>query len=161
MLKLSKLTDYGVVVLSSLATDRHGQMSATELSQVTGLPEPTVAKVLKQSSHAGIVTGQRGAAGGYRLAKPARDISVANMIEAFEGPIALTACVDGASGGCSVEQLCPMRHNWDVVNRAIYDALSKVTLHDMANGRVPASMFGLEPLKTKELKQAELAAAAE
>lgn len=136
MLKLSRITDYGVVILGQLPHDGTSLRSAADLATVTGVPEPTVAKTLKLAAKSDLVIGHRGAAGGYRLARDPQQISVAEIIEAFEGPIALTACVDGSTESCAVETLCPMRDNWATVNQAIRTALSSVTLSDMIVGTV-------------------------
>lgn len=132
MFKLNRLTDYAVVVLSQMTRDPEDVWTAPQISQDTGIPLPTVAKLLNTLTHGHLITSHRGAAGGYTLNRPAEQISVAEIIQTLEGPIALTACVDGATGGCEVEALCPMRGNWDKVNRAIYGALSQVTLAEMA-----------------------------
>ena len=142
MFKLNRLTDYGVVVLTQMSGNPDALRTAPQVAQDTGVPLPTVAKLLNALAHEGLVTSQRGAAGGYSLNRPAEAISVAEIIQALEGPIALTACVDGASGGCDVESLCPMRGNWDKVNKAIRGALSQVTLADMATGTLS---FGITP----------------
>jgi len=133
MIRLNRLTDYGVVILTQMTHARGEVRTAHELAAGTVVPLPTVAKLLKMLARAGIITSQRGAAGGYVLSRPPRDISVAEIIRALEGPIALTACVDGASGHCDVERRCPMRGNWDKVNSAIRDALDGVSLADMAS----------------------------
>ena len=135
MIRLNRMTDYAIVVLGKMGRD--GVVSVAQLAQESGVPAPTVAKLLKQLAQAGVVVSQRGAAGGYALARAAADITVAEVIAALEGPISLTACVDGAEGHCEVERLCPMRGNWDRVNRAIRAALESVTLADMT----PAPMF--------------------
>ena len=142
MLKLNRLTDYGVVVLTQMTRNPDVLSSAPQIAQDTGVPLPTVAKLLNALAHEGLITSHRGAAGGYTLNRPAEAISVAEIVQALEGPIALTACVDGASGGCDVESICPMRGNWDKVNKAIYGALSAVTLADMATG---FRDFGIAP----------------
>lgn len=137
MFRLSKLSDYAVVVLSELgrADPAHGvvgdKRSATDLAAATGIAEPTVAKVLKLLGAAGLVTSQRGAQGGYRIARPLARTAIADVIVAVEGPIALAACVDGATGGCEAEGSCPVRGRWDPVNAAIRRALSDITLADM------------------------------
>ncbi len=132
MMRVSKLTDYAVVLLSQLP-DRHGMpIAVSELAERTGVPDPTVAKVLKTLVPAGLVVSFRGANGGYRLGRPADEISVGAVIAAMEGPIAVTACVSTADVTCSVEQLCPMRGNWDRVNHTIQSALENVSLADMA-----------------------------
>lgn len=132
MIRLNKLTDYAVVVLVQLSQDRSKVITASQLAHGSAVPGPTVAKLLKGLARAGIIASQRGAAGGYTLARDPTAISVADIIRALEGPIALTACVDGESGGCDVETLCPMRGNWDKVNQAIRRALEQVSLADMA-----------------------------
>jgi FeS assembly SUF system regulator len=148
MLRLSKLTDYAVVVLVRLA---EGQRASTEavqtspgISAATGVPEPTVAKVLKALAASTLVLSQRGARGGYRLAKPLGAISIADVIAAIDGPIALTACVDGQQGGCEVESMCALKGRWDVVNDAIHQALSSITLAEMRDASVPRA-FRIEP----------------
>ncbi len=133
MLRLSKLTDYGVVVLSRLAATGARVAAVPELAMSTGLQEPTVAKVLKTLSQAGFVDSTRGARGGYRLARALTDIPLAEVIVAFEGPIALTACVDGAVGGCESAGLCPVHGRWDPVNRAVREALTRITVADLAS----------------------------
>lgn len=132
MLRLNRLTDYAVVVLSQMTRDPEEVWTAPQIAQGTGVPLPTVAKLLNALAHEEVITSHRGAAGGYTLNRPAEDISVAEIIQALEGPISLTACVDGAAGACDVESLCPMRGNWNKVNRAIQGALSQVSLADMA-----------------------------
>jgi FeS assembly SUF system regulator len=132
MFRLSKMSDYAVVVLSELGRDGGtGKRSATDLAAATGIAEPTVAKVLKLLGAAGLVTSQRGAQGGYRIARPLSRTAIADVIVAVEGPIALAACVEGATGGCEAEQSCPVRGRWDPVNTAIRRALSEITLADM------------------------------
>jgi FeS assembly SUF system regulator len=130
MLRLSKLTDYGVVVLVRLSGGAAVQTSPA-IAAATGIPEPTVAKVLKALAASGLVASQRGAHGGYRLIRPLSDIPIAEVITAIDGPIALTACVDGSVAGCDVLELCPVRGRWDPVNAAVREALSAITLADM------------------------------
>ena len=137
MLRLSKLTDYAVVVLTRLEEAEDGAvMTAPGLAAATGLAEPTVSKVLKILSHAGLVEGRRGAAGGYRLTRPIADMPLTDVITAIDGPIALTACVDNSFGLCDAEATCPVRGRWDPVNDAIRRALSGISIADLA--RVPA-----------------------
>ena len=131
MLKLNRLTDYAVVVLGQLARNSGKLETATEIAMLTGIPLPTVSKILKILSSAFIVVSHRGAGGGYSLERRADDIRVAEIIEAFEGPIALTACVDSAVDNCSIEALCPMKGNWNTVNEAIRTTLFSLTLADM------------------------------
>ena len=130
MLRLSKLADYAVVVMVRLSKV-DGCQTSPGIAGLTGLPEPTVAKVLKALAIAGLVRSQRGARGGYRLAQPLASVPVADVVAAIDGPIALAACVDGGSGGCGSETLCPVRGRWDPVNQAVIEALSRITLADM------------------------------
>ena len=132
MFRLNRLTDYGVVVLTQMSRNPGDLRSAPQISHETGVPLPTVAKLLNALAHENLIESHRGAAGGYTLNRPAAEISVAEIIQALEGPIALTACVEGSANDCDVASLCPMRGNWDRVNKAIYGALSEVTLADMA-----------------------------
>jgi FeS assembly SUF system regulator len=130
MLRMSKLTDYAVVVLVQLS--RHVDVATSPaLAQSTGIPEPTVAKVLKALCASGLVGSQRGARGGYRLVRALSAIPVASVITAIDGPITLTACVDGATGGCEAQVCCPIRGRWDPVNDVIRDALTRITLDMM------------------------------
>ena len=131
MLRLSKLTDYAVVVMVRLGRGEAVQTSPC-IAAATGVPEPTVAKVLKILAAAGLVASHRGARGGYRLVRPLDAVPIADIIAAIDGPIALTACVDGGTS-CEAQGLCPMRGRWDPVNRAIEAALAGITLADMAD----------------------------
>lgn len=131
MLKLSRLTDYAVVVLGRLA--EAPLQNAPGLALRTGLAEPTVAKVLKILAQARLVEGLRGARGGYRLARPLAEIRLSEVVVAFDGPIALTACVDGGSGSCDSEHLCPVRGRWDPVNEAIRQALASISVAELAS----------------------------
>ena len=146
MLRLSKLTDYAVVVLIRLADGERAAprcgcdepvQTSPGIAAATGVPEPTVAKVLKALAGANLVASQRGARGGYRLARPIGAISVADVIAAVDGPIALTACVDGGAGGCDVESMCAVKGRWDLVNGAIRTALTSITLAEMRAASVP------------------------
>ena len=136
MLRLSKLTDYAVVVLVRLSRG-DGVQTSPGIATATGIPEPTVAKVLKTLAGRGLVASQRGAHGGYRLMRPLAAIPIADVIAAIDGPIALTACVEGAVGGCDVEGICPMRGRWDPVNDAVQQALTNITLADMQEASIP------------------------
>ena len=136
MFKLNRLTDYGVVVLTLLAQERPGicgPKSAQVLAERGAMPLPTVAKILNLLAKGGLVSSQRGATGGYVLSRPAGAITVADIVTALEGPIALTACADGSEESCDAERLCPMAGNWNKVNLAIRRALSDVTLADMSS----------------------------
>ncbi len=135
MIKLSKLTDYAVVILGSMATQVHARQTATELSQLTGLPEPTVAKVLKLLARGGLIISSRGMNGGYSLAHAPEQINMASVITALDGPVALTSCcVEGGEESCSMAQGCNMKGKWNPVNDAMHKALENVTLAQMIGG---------------------------
>lgn len=131
MIKLSKLTDYSVVILAEMARGRGGLMTASGLAAQSGLPEPTVAKVLKLLARGAVITSVRGANGGYTLEKAPEDISIAAVITALEGPVVLAACVEGAAGCCDHEKTCTIKGQWDPVNAAMQRALENVTLAQM------------------------------
>lgn len=131
MLRLGKMTDYGVVVMGRMPASPDRLATAPEIAEATGLPVTTVSQVLKTLVAGGLAVSQRGAQGGYRLAREADDITVAEIVSAFEGPVALTACVDGAADTCGVESVCLLRGSWDKVNTAVRTALTTVTLADM------------------------------
>ena len=140
MLRVSKLTDYAVVVLLRLSAAPStcvAMQTSPGIAIATGVPEPTVAKVLKALTTAGLVASQRGARGGYRLLRPLEDIAISDVIAAIDGPIALTACVDGAPSPCEVQGLCAVKGRWDLVNDAIRFALGHITLAEMREASVP------------------------
>lgn len=132
MIRLSKLTDYAVVIMVVMGRRRGEVFTTLRLAEETGVPQPTVAKLVKLLSKGDLLTSQRGANGGYRLDDCPADISIVRVIAAIEGPIALTACVEGTDESCTVEHLCGMRGNWNKVNGAIEQALQNVTLADMS-----------------------------
>lgn len=154
MLRLSKLTDYAVVVLIRLSDieriSAEGVQTAPGIAAATGVPEPTVSKVLKALAGAGLVVSQRGARGGYRLARPLHQVSVADVIAAIDGPIALTACVDGGTGGCDVQSMCVVKGRWDLVNDAIHAALTGISLTDMRAASIPLAFRLPETLSAAE-----------
>ncbi len=131
MIKLSRMADYGVLLMTELARDHAHLRTASGLAANTGLPVPTVSKVLKLLSHGGLLESQRGAQGGYALAHAAEKITVADIIGAVEGPIALTDCVGDDGAVCDIEALCPTRTNWSRVNAVMNEALGRVTLAEM------------------------------
>jgi len=125
------MIDYGVVILSQMTYRNNVLATAPELAQATGLPAPTVSKILKTLAHSDLVTSHRGMRGGYTLSRPPASISVAAIIEALEGPVALTACVEASETPCNVASLCPIRGGWEKVNEAIRQALEAVSLADL------------------------------
>lgn len=130
MLRVAKLTDYATVVMTVLAAKPDAVMSASELAAHAGLEVSTVAKVLKPLAQTGLVEGLRGVNGGYRLARDARAITLADIVEAMEGPLAMTECSTHA-GQCGIEHSCGARGNWRHVNAVIANALREVNLLSM------------------------------
>jgi len=133
MMKLGKLTDYAVAVMVQLGREgRDAARSAHQLSDRTGIPEPTVAKVLKKLTREGLVQSVRGAAGGYKLAQDPARLSICDVIEALDGPIEIVSCANGVPDTCRAETKCPAKGKWAPVNHAVRAALQAVTLMDMA-----------------------------
>ncbi len=130
-MKLSRMTDYGIVVLSQLAQEGTEVSTAADLSSHTGVPAPTVAKLLKLLGRAGLVVSQRGALGGYTLARSPVCISVGEVMTAIDGPVWITACVTAADRGCKVETTCPIHGRWDQVNLAVRRTLDEITLAEL------------------------------
>lgn len=131
MLKISKLTDYGTLVLSRMAASPETQYSAAELSQKTGLTSTTVSKILKQLTKGEILTSTRGAHGGYQLARKTNSISALEIIRAMEGPVALTECSTDHND-CEIADACQMQSKWQIINLAIRKALSELSLADLS-----------------------------
>ena len=132
MLKMSRLTDYGTGVLAYLANAGDRPHSTSEVAELTGLPGATVSKVLKLLTRAGLVTSHRGAQGGYVLSRPAADITAAEVIDALEGPVALTEC-SIEDGSCDLEALCLVGNAWQRINIAIRHALDEISLAELAS----------------------------
>lgn len=132
-MRLSSMADYAVVTMCAAA--RHcgfSRVSAADLAQETGVPLPTVQKLASALTRAGLLRAIRGAGGGIQLARPAAAITLADIVEAIEGPIALTACVETGKHDCALESACGVRPHWGVVNRALRSALEDVKLVDLA-----------------------------
>jgi FeS assembly SUF system regulator len=130
MIILSKLADYGVIIASHLAADSGRQVTAAAVAAETRLPQATAAKILKALAHAGLVTATRGAGGGYRLARSATAISIAEVVAAIDGDIGLTQCSVHVDE-CARTTYCPTRPHWAAINRAVGQALSAVSLDAM------------------------------
>jgi FeS assembly SUF system regulator len=114
--------------------------SSQQIAEQTGIPVPTVAKLMKNLNKAGLVASRRGAGGGYFLGRPAVSITLVDVIQAVEGPIALTACADTSDEHCSIESVCPVQGKWNRANTAVRVALAEVTLADMVED---VSAFGV------------------
>ncbi len=142
MLRMSKLTDYGAVVMTYLARDRACAHSAHEIAQAVGVSLPTTSKLLKLLAKAGLVSATRGTKGGYVLAREAGEISMAAVIQALEGPIGLTEC-STSPGACGQESGCSVRVNWQRINRVVVSALEHVSLAEMVQPTFPVDISGL------------------
>ena len=136
MLRVTKLTDYATVVLTVLAARPGDLLSAAELAEQSGLEIPTVAKVLRPLSQAGLVAGFRGAGGGYRLAREPAASSLVEIVEAMEGPLAMTEC-SVHDGQCGIEHSGGVRANWRRINDVVIDALRGITLEQMLDPPPP------------------------
>ena len=144
MIRLGKLTDYGLVLMTLIA--RHTPQSvhtARDLAAESRLPLPTVSKLLKELLQSGLLVSHRGVKGGYGLAREAREIAVSDIIAAIEGPIALTDCGTDITGICDLERCCPIKNNQKVISHAIRTALDSVMLSDL-----------IQPLQLTAIKDA-------
>jgi len=130
MLRLSKLTDYATVILSLMAKDDTQVRTAMEIATVTGIAMPTVSKILKLLVNAKVLISTRGSKGGYALSRAPEKITIANVISALEGPIALTEC-SISQQTCEQASGCGVRGNWRLINQTIHNVLDSVTLADM------------------------------
>lgn len=140
MLRLSKLTDYGTVLLAHLAANEGSVCSAADVATATGVAVPTVSKLLKLLGRNGLVTSTRGANGGYRLAHDPSDISAADIIDALEGPVSITEC-SASDSQCEHEGVCSVGGAWQRVNVAIRMALDDVSLNDLLRSTSPTPQF--------------------
>lgn len=139
MIRLSKLTDYGFVLLTRIASSESERwFTARDLAESTGLPLPTVSKLLKVFSKGGILVAQRGIYGGYRLARSAESINVAEIIEVVDGPLAVTdcACEGQEHNNCSIEDHCSTKFHWVQITKAIRAVLADISLSSMARPAV-------------------------
>lgn len=132
MVRLSRLADYGVLLLTHMAQQPERLFSTTDLSSDTRLAVPTISKILQVLNRDGLVASHRGVRGGYGLSRSPDHITVAQIVQALEGGVAMTDCVEGAPGECELEDVCRVRTNWQAINTAILDALQRVTLAEMA-----------------------------
>lgn len=137
MIRITKQTDYGIVLLTHLAAAPERQVNAPELSAETHLPLPMVSKILKLLVREGLLASHRGVKGGYSLTRPPEEISMAEVVTALEGPIAITECIDDQSSNCSHEPICPVRGRWHRINTALREALAGISLAEMADAPRP------------------------
>ena len=136
MLRMSKLTDYGTMVLAQLAASDPGWTTTGQVADATHLGPPTVSKLLKALVHSGLVVSSRGVQGGYALARPAAEISAAEILDALEGPVAITEC-SSSQGACDLESYCRVGTAWQRINHSIRKALEGVSLADLQHRREP------------------------
>lgn len=133
MIRLSKLTDYGLVLMTCIARDLSLPLrTARDLAVESKLPLPTVGRLLKQLSQSGLLVSQRGTKGGYSLVRDPRRISLEEIIKALEGPIALTECSTGVAGMCDLEACCVIKNNQQLISQALRTVLENVTLSDLS-----------------------------
>ena len=155
MIRITKQTDYGIVLMTHLAAGSGRRYNAPDLAMETNLPLPMVSKILKLLARDGLLDSHRGAKGGYALARDASEITVDEIITSLEGPVAITECIDAAPGECEHEPGCPTRANWQVINRAVRRALEGITLAEMTH---PIPREKLVALGGGRLRQAQGAA---
>ena len=134
MICIAKLTDYGIVLLTSFVREERA-WSASELAETSTLPVTTVAKILKMLTKGGILQSQRGKLGGYSLTRAPKAISVAEILEAMEGPLCLTECSGRKGHSCALEDGCPVRTHWRRINEAVRRSLDELSLAEMAEPR--------------------------
>ncbi|MDD3797686.1 MAG: SUF system Fe-S cluster assembly regulator [Novosphingobium sp.] len=138
-MRLSSMADYAVVTMSAAARHCGGaRVSAAQLAEETGLPAPTVQKLVSRLTAAGLLRSIRGVGGGLQLARPAAAISLADIVEAVEGPIALTSCVEQGRHDCALQENCTVRPHWPEVNDALRGVLAQVPLAQIATREVTA-----------------------
>lgn len=141
MLRLTNLADYAVVLMTAAARQSSSgldRLSASTISGLTGIPVPTAGKLMNLLGRAGLLTSTRGVCGGFRLSRPADEITLAEIIEAVDGPIALTTCVQEEPCGCQIGSSCQVRPHWSLINSLVRDVLAGVTLASLsadASGR--------------------------
>lgn len=140
MLRISKLTDYGTVILAYMAAQPSHPLAAADVAEHTGIALPTVSKLLKKLQRSGLVCSTRGSHGGYQLARPAAQLTAAQILDALEGPVAITEC-SGQHSNCGIESSCRIGHAWQRLNGAIHQALNEVTLAQLSGlERAPISV---------------------
>jgi FeS assembly SUF system regulator len=140
MLRIGKLTDYAMLLMSQMAKEPHAILSASFLAETLHLTVPTVSKILKMLGEANLVNSVRGAEGGYHLARSPKEITVADVVSAMEGNIAMTECCEKINL-CVIDSFCTMRENWQKINTMVHTLLTRFTILDMA-GHIPNEVNG-------------------
>lgn len=145
VIRLTNLADYAVVVMAAAAREPGAKFSAARVAELTGIPAPTVAKLMGTLARGGLLSASRGVAGGFMLSRPPAEISVAEIVEAVDGPIALTSCAGNHVQDCAMEGHCAIRGHWPPINQAVRGALAAVTLAQLilpAAAASPATSWG-------------------
>lgn len=135
MIRLTKLSDYGLIVLTHFANHSEKRVwNARDVAEQVHLPLPTVSKLLKAFARGGLLKAHRGVHGGYSLVKDPQTVRLPEIVEVLEGPVAITECQEGGETSCILQLLCPLRPTWSDLNKAVRETLEKVTLADLAKG---------------------------
>jgi FeS assembly SUF system regulator len=156
LIRLTKQSDYGIVLLAHLAAAGDTPSSAPDLASELRIPLPMVGKILKLLARAGLAASHRGVKGGYWLARAPGEISVAEIISALEGPIAMTDCTEEThtAHDCAREAFCSVRDHWQVINQAVGRALAGITLADLLRpaAGLPAHLVTLGAMRAREMR---------
>jgi len=139
MIRMSRLTDYGIVLMTYMAAHPEQQHNAAEVAAAARLPLPTVSKLLRILARRGLLISHRGVKGGYGLARNAEEITLVAIIRALEGPFGLTVCTEKSPGSCEHEPICPVQNHWHKINRAIGQALEGINLASLVGPATSAS----------------------
>lgn len=139
MIRLTNLADYAVVVMAAAAREPEVKLSAARVAEMTGIPAPTVAKLMGTLARGGLLMASRGVAGGFTLSREPAAISVAEVVEAVDGPIALTSCAGNDITDCALEGQCAIRGHWPPINKAVRGALAAVSLADLVRPAAAAA----------------------
>lgn len=140
MIRISRLTDYGIVLLTHIAGHPERTHTASEVAAEAHLPLPTVSKLLRRLAKQRLLASHRGVKGGYGLASPPERITIAGIVAAIEGPIAMTTCAVRTPSDCEHENHCPVRGHWNLINLAVRQALDSITLADLVRRPRPVTV---------------------
>ena len=153
MIRITRQTDYGIVLLTHMAAHLERRYNAPELAGEVRLPLPMVSKILKLLTREGLLASHRGTKGGYSLARVPEEISMAEIVAALEGPVAITECIDESSG-CTYQPTCRVRTNWQRINDALRAALAGISLAEMTHPSGRLVTLGNRPMASTALPQA-------
>ncbi len=146
MIRIGKLTDYGILIMTYLAREPEGLHAAQEIALAVGIALPTANKLLKMLARGGLLESQRGTKGGYALSRPPSTITMVDIIGALEGPVGLTDCGTAQQpGNCQRERSCSVKANWQRISQAVNDALAGVTLAEMTVPSQPIRIYERQP----------------